>query len=214
MQLGICILLNRDTPMSDMKLIMENWDGFLNENKSAGQIMTIGELVEYFKQQDPSNLKKFAMKYGGYVAKVMGITTGAAAGAATGGLGVGAGIAAGVVAEQVVEQMLQASIMAFANIEDGTYPAGSAAAFFDLDDDTQLFVRDLETKGTDITKASKPELEVFKIMKKKIEDAVQGGIPPETRIADLLQNITAQAVMKARLQAGEHSGKVKIEPLG
>ena len=200
--------------MSDMKLIMENWDGFLSENKSAGQIMTIGELVEYFKQQDPSNLKKFAMKYGGYVAKVMGVATGVAAGAATGGLGAGAGVAAGVVAEQVVEQMLQASIMAFANIEDGTYPAGSAASFFDLDDNLQLFVRDLETKGADITKPAKPEMEVFTIMKQKIDDAVKGGVPPETRIADLLQDITADAVMKARLKAGEHSGKVKIEPLG
>ena len=35
-----------------------------------------------------------------------------------------------------------------------------------------------------------------------------------TVISALLRNITAQSIMDARVQAGEHSGKVRIEPLG
>ena len=124
--------------MSEMKLIMETWSGFITElelaKKTPQEIMTIGELVQYFKEKDPSTLKKFAARYGGYVAKLMGVGLGAATGAATAGASVAAGTAAGVVAEQVVEQMLQASIMAFADIEDGTYQPGSSASYFELND--------------------------------------------------------------------------------
>ena len=202
-----------------MKTLIENWNTFLvNEikitKKKPQEIVTVGELVEYFKEKDPNTLQKLAARYGGYVAKIMGVSVGAAAGAATGGAGIVAGTATGAVAEKIVEQMLQASIMAFADIEDGSYQPGSAASYFDLDDNLQIFIRDLETKGGDITKPSKPEMEVFKIMKKKIEDAVQGGVSPTTKISDLLQDITAQSILNARIQSGEHSGKVKIEPLG
>lgn len=202
-----------------MKTLIKNWNTFLvNEikitKKKPQEIVTVGELVEYFKEKDPNTLQKLAARYGGYVAKIMGVSVGAAAGAATGGAGIVAGTATGAVAEKIVEQMLQASIMAFADIEDGSYQPGSAASYFDLDDNLQIFIRDLETKGGDITKPSKPEMEVFKIMKKKIEDAVQGGVSPTTKISDLLQDITAQSILNARIQSGEHSGKVKIEPLG
>ena len=202
-----------------MKTLIENWNNFVVSEisiakKTPQEIMTIGELVEYFKEKDPSTLEKFAARYGGYVAKIMGVGLGAAAGIATGGTSVAAGAAAGVVAEQVVEQMLQASIMAFADIEDGTYQPGSAASYFDLDDNLQIFMRDLETKGGNIAKPSEPEKQVFSIMRDKIEDAVKGDVNPNTKISELLGNITAESIMDARVQAGEHSGKVKIEPVG
>tara|TARA_R100000278_G_C5474816_1_gene165891 strand:+ start:2248 stop:2859 length:612 start_codon:yes stop_codon:yes gene_type:complete len=202
-----------------MKTLIENWNKFVvNEiritKKTPQEIMTIGELVEYFKEKDPSTLKKFAAEYGGYVAKLMGVGLGAATGVATAGAGVAAGAAAGVVAEKVVEQMLQASIMAFADIEDGTYKPGSAASYFDLNDNLQIFMRDLETKGGNITRPSEPEKQVFSIMKDKIENAVNGDVDPNTKISQLLGTITAESVMDARIQSGEHSGKVKIEPLG
>ena len=202
-----------------MKTLIENWNNFVVSEisiakKTPQEIMTIGELVEYFKEKDPSTLEKFAARYGGYVAKIMGVGLGAAAGIATGGTSVAAGAAAGVVAEQVVEQMLQASIMAFADIEDGTYQPGSAASYFDLDDNLQIFMRDLETIGGNIVKPSEPEKQVFSIMRDKIEDAVKGDVNPNTKISELLGNITAESIMDARVQAGEHSGKVKIEPVG
>jgi hypothetical protein len=200
--------------MSEMKLIMESWSGYLNEN--AAQITTIGELHKYFQEKDPGTLKKMALKYGGYTAKILGIAGGAAASAVTGGAdagaSIGAGVAAGTIAEQVVEQLLMASIMAFANLEDGTYPEGTAASYFDLNDHLTLFMRDVETRGKDINKPSVPELEVFKIMKKKIEDAIRAAIDPNTPLRDLLQNITSQAVLDNRLASGEHSGKITMDP--
>ena len=51
-------------------------------------------------------------------------------------------------------------------------------------------------------------------IKDKIENAVSGDVDPNTKISELLGDITAESIMDARVQAGEHSGKVKIEPLG
>ena len=191
-----------------MKLILENWDRYIKEDKAAGSITTIGELHKYFEQKDPGTLKKFAAKYGGISAKILGV----AAGTATGGVG-GAitGAAAGAVAEAVVEQMLMASIMAFANIEDGSYPEGSAASYFDLEDNLTLFLRDIESQGKDFTKPTKAEMEVFSIMKNKIKDAVQGNVDPSTPIATLLGDVTSQAIMDAHLKSGEFAGKVRIQ---
>ena len=189
---------------------MESWSGYLNEN--AAQITTIGELHKYFQEKDPGTLKKMALKYGGYTAKILGIAGGVAASAGTAGASIGVGVAAGTIAEQVVEQLLMASIMAFANLEDGTYPEGTAASYFDLNDHLTLFMRDVETRGKDINKPSVPEQEVFKIMKKKIEDAIKADIDPNTPLRDLLQNITSQAVLDNRLASGEHSGKITMDP--
>ena len=204
--------------MSEMKLIMEGWNKFLIElgpTPEPENITTIGELHEYFLEKDPGVLKKLAAKYGGASAKMAGVAGGL--GLAASGMGPGgviAGTAAGAIAEKIVEQLLMASIMAFANIEDGTYPAGTAASYFDLDDHLTLFLRDVETKGADIAKPSLPEKEVFSIMKKKIQDAITGSVAPDTTLADLLQSVTSSSVMDARIQAGEHSGKVKVEPMG
>jgi len=195
--------------MSEMKMILERWGGFLNE-QDASAITTIGELHDYFEKKDPGTLKKLAVKYGGITAKVLGMSVGAIAGVPMAGA---AGAAAGAIAEKVAEQLLMASIMAFANIEDGSYPEGSAASYFDLDDHLTLFLRDVETQGKELAKPSLPEQEVFTIMKKKIEDAIQGNVEPATTIADLLQSITSQSIMDARIQSGEHSGKVKVEPI-
>ena len=108
--------------------------------------------------------------------------------------------------------MLMASIMAFANLEDGTYPEGSAASYFDLEDNLTLFLRDIESQGKDFTKPTQPEMEVFTIMKKKIQAAVKGKVDPSTTIADLLKDVTSQAVMDSHLKSGQFAGRVKVEP--
>jgi hypothetical protein len=139
-----------------MKLIMESWRGYLNEAQQLldpplqddpKNIKTIGQLHDYFMSKEPGKLKQTAMKYGGITAKIFGITAGATVGAATGGAGIVAGAAAGAIAEQVIESLLLAAVTAFANIEDGTYQEGTAASYFDLDDNLTMFLRDLETKG-------------------------------------------------------------------
>tara|TARA_R110000744_G_scaffold109202_2_gene206499 strand:- start:495 stop:1088 length:594 start_codon:yes stop_codon:yes gene_type:complete len=195
--------------MSGMKVIIEKWDRYLNEEDAASSITTIGDLHKYFEKKDPSTLKKFAAKYGGISAKVLGVV----AGASTGGAGgVVAATAVSWVAGEVVEQMLMASIMAFANLEDGTYPEGSAASYFDLEDNLTLFLRDIESQGKDFTKPTQPEMEVFTIMKKKIQAAVKGKVDPSTTIADLLKDVTSQAVMDSHLKSGQFAGRVKVEP--
>ena len=203
--------------MGEMKLIMERWDTYLlRENPAA--IRTIGELHGYFAEKEPGKLKKLAAKYGGITAKVLGLGAGVGLDVATGGGSAGAGSAAGaaggqLIAEKVVEALLTAAVTSFANIEDGSYPEGTAASYFDLEDHLTLFMRHLETKGADVVKPSVPELQVFEKMKERIEDAIQSGIDPNTTIADLLGQVTSQAVMDQELQTGEHSGKVKIEPV-
>jgi len=119
-----------------------------------------------------------------------------------------------VIAEQVIEKLLMAAVTVFANIEDGTYPDGTAASYFDLDDHLTMFLRDLETKGKEITKPSLPELEVFKDMKKRITTAITQGSPPTQTLQSLLQQITSQAVLNKRMKDGEHSGKVVVQPVG
>jgi len=207
-----------------MKLLMENWRQYVTETEkssiygkmdlleddAAGSITTIGQLHKYFEEKDPSTLQNLAAKFGGITAKILG---GAIGTAATGGIaGALAGAAASSIAEAIVEQMLMASIMAFANIEDGTYPEGSAATYFDLEDNLTLFLRDIESKGSDFTKPTKAEMEVFTIMRSKIQDAIQGDVSPKTTIAQLLGDITSQSVMDAHLKSGEFAGKVKVEP--
>ena len=52
-----------------------------------------------------------------------------------------------------------------------------------------------------------------KKMKKRIQNEVRSGIEPGTTIASLLGDVTSQVVMDQELKSGEHSGKVKVEPV-
>jgi|TARA_R110002111_G_scaffold258571_1_gene327804 hypothetical protein len=199
---------------------MESWRGYLNEAQQLldpplqddpKNIKTIGQLHDYFMSKEPGKLKQTAMKYGGITAKIFGITAGATVGAATGGAGIVAGAAAGAIAEQVIESLLLAAVTAFANIEDGTYQEGTAASYFDLDDNLTMFLRDLETKGKEIAKPAEPELQVYKEMKARIVEAIKEATDPKTTLEDLLQDITSQAVLNKRMKDGEHSGKVAVQ---
>jgi hypothetical protein len=193
---------------------MENWRGYLNEDPT--QITTIGQLHDYFKSIEPGKLKRIAGKYGGIVAKHIGGTVAGVAGTAIAGIGGGlvAGKAASMLAEKAVESLLSAAIVAFANIQDGTYPEGSAAHYFDLDDNLTLFMRELEQKKAGSEKPSTPELEVYQHMIKKVEEKISGGISRDKTIAEVLQDITSKSTMDQKLQSGELGGKVKIIPVG
>lgn len=226
--------------MSQMQIIMERWrhqmleqERFVDvtaavtsgagakmpkkvcmELREPEHIITIGQLHTYFAKKDPGELRKLAARFGGLTAKAMGIAAGTAAGAVAGPAGAAVGTAVSTIAGEVVQQMLQASIMAFANMEDGTYEDGTAGTYFDLDDKLTMFLRHLETGGKEITKPSKPEQEVFAHMKKKIEAAVTGDYDPCMTIAELLKDVTAQSVLDAKLKGGEFSGAVTVTPVG
>jgi len=77
-----------------------------------------------------------------------------------------------------------------------------------------MFLRDLETKGKEITKPSLPELEVFEEMKKRITAAITQGSHPTQTLQSLLQDITSKAVLNKRMKGGEHSGKVAVQSVG
>ena len=188
----------------DNKLIFENWRTFIiNESlpppPGTENIETIGELVEYFKNAEPSVMKKAFAKYGKAGAKILG-TAGAAL--ATTGFGAGAGAAAGVaavaggaLAQKLVEDILTAGALMFANVEDGTYQEGSAISFFDLDDKVQAFLRDTEHGVKDAVKGkiSRMEKEAIDKMilhvRKKAKE-----FSPDTKLQDAL-GITAQDIM-------------------
>lgn len=198
--------------MSDMKLIMENWNGFLNEQASPGSIQTIGQLYDFFQSQEPGRLKKSLVKYGPALGKILGAGASVALGMVDGGAAGGiAKLAGDKLAEKAVEATLSAAVLAFANIEDGTYPEGSVASYFDLDDNLTLFMRELEQKKPGSDKPSMPELEVFQIMVQKVKDAVQGGVDRNARIEDIL-SATSKQVMDALLKRGDFGGKVVVTP--
>lgn len=199
--------------MSEMKLILENWTDFLNEQASPGNIETIGQLYDFFRQQEPGRIKKSLAKYGPALGKILGTGASVALGMADGGAAGGVTkMAVDKLTETAVEATLSTAILAFANLEDGTYPEGSVASYFDLDDNLTLFMRELEQQKAGSEKPSLPELEVFQLMVKKVKDAVQGGVDRDTRIEDVLSD-TSKQVMDALLQRGDFGGKVKVTPV-
>ena len=105
------------------------------------------------------------------------------------------------------------AVSVFANIEDGSRQAGSVASYFDLDDHLTIFLRDLETKGKEFDKPSKPELEAYEVMQKKIKDLIASDVDPKAKISDILKDLTTQAVLDQRIKTGEYSGKVAVQTI-
>ena len=210
-----------------MKDLMENWRGYLNEGpklldpplkNDPKSIETIGQLHDYYMSKEPGKLKKLAAKYGGITAKIFALGAVAATGGAVlPAAGVASAVAsagADAIAEKVIENLLMSAVVTFANVEDGSYKAGSVASYFDLDDHLTMFLRDLETQGKQITKPSKPEIEAYGEIQKKVQDAITSGASPKTKISDLLKDLTAQAILDDRIRTGEYSGKVDVRTIG
>lgn len=201
--------------MSEMKLIMENWNGFVNEQED--KIETIGQLYKYFTDLEPTKLQRTLTKYGSLVSKIVGASAGGLVATMTGGSDLGSGAAAkkltqGLLAEKTVEAVLSAAVLALSNVEDGTYADDSVVSYFDLDDNLTLFMRELEQKKAGSDQPSKPELEALKAMVSKIKELVQGGVDPDQPVADILRGVTTEAILDAKLKRGDYSGKVNLTP--
>ena len=210
-----------------MKDLMENWRGYLNEGpklldpplkNDPKSIETIGQLHDYYMSKEPGKLKQLAAKYGGATAKFFALGAVATAGGIVaplaGAAGAVASASADAIAEKIIENLLMSAVVTFANAEDGSYKAGSVASYFDLDDHLTMFLRDLETQGKQITKPSKPEIEAYGEIQKKVQDAITSGASPKTKISDLLKDLTAQAILDDRIRTGEYSGKVDVRTIG
>jgi len=192
---------------------MENWRNFITEAPDSPldpkDITTMGELQTYFKSIEPSKLKKLVGKYGKGATKILGTIAGAVAGSALGPGGSAAGgMAAGVMAQEAVEALLVSAVLAFSNVEDGTYAEDSAISYFDLDDTVVNFLRDIESKGKDLNTVSAPEKESLDLMIKYIKMKAKNAQPSDT-IASIL-NLTAQTVLDRKFKKFQ---KIKLSPL-
>jgi hypothetical protein len=196
------------------QLIMENWRNFITEAPDRPldpkDITTMGELQTYFKSIEPGKLKKLVGKYGKGATKILGTIAGAVAGTALGpGGSVAGGMAAGVMAQEAVEALLVSAVLAFSNVEDGTYSEDSAISYFDLDDTVVNFLRDIESKGKDLNTVSAPEKESLNLMIKYIKMKSKNAQPSDT-IASIL-DLTAQTVLDRKFKKFQ---KIKLSPLG
>jgi hypothetical protein len=117
-------------------------------------------------------------------------------------------MAAGVMAQEAVEALLVSAVLAFSNVEDGTYAEDSAISYFDLDDTVVNFLRDIESKGKDLNTVSAPEKESLDLMIKYIKMKAKNAQPNDT-IASIL-NLTAQTVLDRKFKKFQ---KIKLSPL-
>jgi hypothetical protein len=196
-----------------MKLLMENWRRFLTEEEEGPldpkDITTIGQLQTYFKSLEPGKLKKLVGQYGKGATKLLGTIAGAVAGSALGpGGSVATGMAAGVLAQEAVEALLVSAVLAFSNVEDGTYSEDSAISYFDLDDTVVNFLRDIESKGKDLNTVSAPEKEALNLMIKYVKGKAQNARPNDT-IGSVL-GLTAQTILNRKFKKYQ---KIKLSPL-
>jgi hypothetical protein len=96
--------------MSEMKLITENWRGYLKE---SAQEPTVAEFLQTFAKQDPKSFMNILKVGARQVASIaagglVGAAAGTLAGAATGGIGGGVGATAGyAVGSKLAEQGLE-----------------------------------------------------------------------------------------------------------
>jgi hypothetical protein len=199
--------------MNDMKLIMENWRGYLNEAPQADP--TVGEFLETWGKQSPKSAKKIF----GKLAKVLvgvgtGLATGAAAGTASGGaaagLGIAAGAASGKVAEQAVGQLFDwiagkggdemakfLAMMADQQVPDDQRKG--LAIYYDIDDPYEKLLQ-----GMDSELANKYQKALFGYFKEAFEK--MGSAPdPNAKLSNYLK-LTANEYLKRFLFKTSASG--------
>jgi len=199
-----------------MKLIMENWDRFVIQEQTLepATIFKVGDLLEYIKGiEAKGQMQKVFGKFAKPVAVTLGALAGMTVANPVGGAAVGLG------AEQItgaaLAKLLGASVVAFSNLDDSTpHPPGSAAFYFDMNDQMQLFFRHLETKGKDLKNPSEAEKIVLDQMIKKIKDGLDtdsyamsddlSTIFGNMRITNVAQNVGRQ---------GRLGGKVDLAPI-
>jgi hypothetical protein len=203
--------------MSEMKLIMESWRGYLNEAPQADP--TVGEFLETWGKQSPKSAKKIF----GKLAKVLiGVGTGLATGAATGGLGAAAGVAAGTgagkVAEQAVGQLFDwiagkgGDQMAkfLATMADQQVPDDQRtglAIYYDIDDSYEKLLQ-----GMDSELANKYQKSLFAYFNRAFER--MGTAEPSEKLSKYL-SMTADEYLKKFLWKTSWSGvgvQVKANP--
>ena len=199
--------------MSEMKLIMESWQSYVNEQQNP-QDPTVGDFLETWNKQSPRSIKKIFGKLAKFVVGVgVGVGTSAAAGSATGGLGtalgVTAGAAAGKTAEVAMEKVFDwiagqgGTQMAqfLANMADNQVPDDQRtglALYYDLDDEYEALLQ-----GMDSELANKYQKELFKYFKRAFTQ--MDGANPDEPLSKYI-SMTANQYLQRFLQKKTQSG--------
>ena len=202
--------------MSEMKLIMENWRGYLNE--APQEDPTVGEFLATWAKQSPSSAQKIFGKAAKWIAGLgVGITAGTVATAATSGLaapvagaaGLAVGAAAGKVSEQAVSQLFEwiagkgGDQMAkfLATMADQQVPDGERtgiAIYYDIDDNYEKLLQ-----GMDSELANKYQKHLFEYFKRAF-DRMAGASPGDSLSTYL--SMTANDYLKKFLWKTSWSG--------
>lgn len=206
--------------MANMKLIMENWRGYLTEAPSAEP--TVGDFLETWGRQSPKSAKKIFGKLAKILVGVgVGTATGAAAGAATGGLasvagGTAAGVAAGKAAETAVGQLFDwianrgggemakfLSTMADHQVPDDQRTG--LAVYYDIDDNFEKLLQ-----GMDSELANLYQEHLYGYFKRAFER--MGNADPTDKLSDYL-SMTANEYLQKFLWKTSWSGVgVQVKP--
>lgn len=207
--------------MSEMKLIMESWQSYVNEQQNP-QDPTVGDFLETWNKQSPRSIKKIFGKLAKFVVGVgVGVGTGAAAGLATGGvgaaLGVGTGAAAGKAAEVGIEKVFDwiadkgGTQMAqfLANMSDNQVPDDQRtglALYYDIDDEYEALLQGMDSKL-----ANKYQKELFNYFKRAFTQ--MGDANPDDPLSDYI-SMTANQYLQRFLQKKAQSGVgVVVQPV-
>lgn len=206
--------------MNDMKLIMETWRGFLNEEAPApGADPKVKDFLKLYAKQKPKAMQRALGITAKWTAGIaVGLLVGAAAGATTAGIGSAAGVVAGGAAAKAAEQAvgmiydklaersgdMANSLMAYLNTpDDSTDPL---AAFFDIEDEYVKLVQ-----GLDSDLGKKFQKELFSYYSRVFEevDEVADG---DKLLSDFLK-VTANEFFQRFLFKHSKSGVgVKVQP--
>jgi hypothetical protein len=194
--------------MSEMKLIMEGWDKFLNEDADSP---TVSEFLTIFAKQHPRSLGNILKLGARKIASIgTGILVGTAAGTATGGLG---GVVAGAAATKITEEALNQIFGAVAQhsgelarfmvqMAQGQVDDSSRAGidnYYDIDDEYEELIGGMESDlGKKYTK------ELFDFYKRAFEgvDEAEDGDKPLSDFLALTANDYFRRYVKNKSKSG------------
>ena len=214
------------------KLIVENWRKYIksiteNEEDEGWQdldrIFTVGELVQWFRAHETN--QTLSNMFSGRVAKWAAKAGSVAVGIGTalvsapldmGASGVAAASATQSTIEDSIEKFLISAIYSLAMMPDtsSSYPEGSAAKFFDLNDTVQMFLRSTE-HGGNVNDPSTIEIDSIKKFRDYVQEQIkslnigsdQDQSWKDVKLADIIEG-SAQEVLDKNL-LDDHSVDVE-----
>jgi hypothetical protein len=205
---------------NDMKLIMEDWRKFVNEEAPpSGNDPKVRDFLKLYAKQKPKTMQKalgIAAKWTAGIA--VGLLVGSAAGATTAGLGTGAGVVAGGAAAKAAEQaigmiydkvaersgdMAKGLIAYLSTPDDSNDPL---AAFFDIEDEYEKLLQ-----GLDSDLGEKFQKELFGYYKRvfeQIDEEADGDKP----LSEFLESTANQFFQRFLFKQSKSGVGVKVQP--